>query len=134
MEPSMRDLWHNRGHDAAGQNFLQQLMGKLKELEGMLTRLSNRMEEWFNFFEVGLSSLARRLDDMEAVVQTLRDLGSAQHSTSDSVNLGRPVPNDGVAENNQGSSDRGTTPMDIEEDPPNPLQNLKMQDTTSNMS
>jgi len=121
MEPLARDLWHNR--DATWKNFLQQLMGKLRELEGTITWLSNQIEECFNYFEANLSSLARRLDDMEVTVQTLRDPGPIQHSTSDSVNLGRPGPNDGVVENKQGSFDRGTTPMDTGEDPSIPQQN-----------
>jgi len=109
-------------------------MEKIKELEGMLTGLSNQMEEWFNYFKVGLSSLAWRMNYMEESIQIMRDVGTAQCSTSDSLNLGRLVPNDRVAENNQGSSDKGTMPMDTEEDPPNPLQNPEVQDTNSNMS
>jgi hypothetical protein len=92
MEPSVRDLWNNRSHEAT---VLQQLMAKLQELEGMLVELSNWMEERFISLKVGLSSLARRMDDMEVIVQQIRDPGPAQRSTSDSVNLGRNPPNDG---------------------------------------
>jgi hypothetical protein len=60
--------------------------------------------------------------------------GPAQRSTSDSVNLGRPIPNDDAAENNPGNSDIGTTTMDIEEEPLNLSQASEIQDTASNMS
>jgi hypothetical protein len=74
------------------------------------------------------------MDDMKVVVQQIRDPKPTQCSTSDFVNIGRNPPSDGEVENNQGSSSRGTTPMDTKEDPPNPLQNSEMQDTTPNMS
>jgi hypothetical protein len=81
------------------------------------------MEERFSYFEAGLSALAQEWMTWRQLSFTYETLTSSTLNL-DSVNLGRPVPNDGVAENNHGSSDRGTTPMDIEEEPPNHLTEL----------
>jgi hypothetical protein len=92
-------------------------------VEGILVGLSNQIEERFSYFEDGLFALVCRMGDMEVAFLHSRDPGPTQHSTSDSINLGRLVPNVGTAEKNPRIYDRGTTPMDIEEQPPNHSQN-----------
>jgi hypothetical protein len=133
MEPLASDHWKiRRSHEEVGQAnnaVLQQLMAKLREIEEIMVGLSHRMEEKYRDFEVGLSTLARRMEEMEVAFLHLRDPGYAQRSTSDSVNPGRPFPNDVAAENDPGNSDRGTAPMDIEEEPLNLSQASEIQDT-----
>jgi len=68
------------------------------------------------YFEAGISALARRMDEMEVAFLHLRDPGPTQRSASNSVNLGRHVPNVGATKNNLGNSNRGTMPMDMEEE------------------
>jgi hypothetical protein len=74
------------------------------------------------------------MNEMEVSFLHLRDADLARRSTSDSVNLGRPVPNYDTAKNKPGNSTRGMTPMDIEEDPLNLSQASEIQDIASNMS
>jgi hypothetical protein len=61
------------------------------------------------------------MDDMEAVVQQLHDPRPTQHSTSNSINLGRSFQVMALMKTTKEALTRGTTPMDIEEEPPNPL-------------
>jgi hypothetical protein len=96
--------------------------------------LSNRMENKFRVFEVGLSTLVRTMDKMEATFLHLRDPRLDQRSTFDSINLRRPIPKDDVAGNNHGNSDRGTTPTNIEEEPLNLSQASEIKYFASNMS
>jgi len=82
------------------------------------------MEERFRVFDLGLSTLAWRMDKMEITFLHLwdprrGDPGPAQPSTSDYVNLRRPIPNEDVLENNIGNFYIEMVPMENEEEPLN---------------
>jgi hypothetical protein len=117
----------------ANNAVLQQLMEKLRELEEIMMGLSHQMEERYRVFEDSLSTLARRIDEMKAAFLHLRDPDATQCLVSNSMNLGRPIPIDVAAKNKPGKSDRGMTPMDIEEEPFNLSQAFEIQDTASNI-